>query len=133
MPKQQLSYPEKLQLLSDLRKFYMKDFWMIYGDTPEELWRLKWLSIWLILDSIKTFFKWDKEPTKDEIILVLSHVLKKDFLDDIYDGKDEKSIYFMKAWFWCAVAILLWDKKIINIEKKELEKVWWVEIKTSLI
>jgi hypothetical protein len=133
MPKPQLSYSEKLQFLSDLRNFYMNDFWMIYDDIPAELWRLKWLSIWLVIDSLKIFFKWNKQPTKDGIILVLSHVLNKEFLDDIYSGKDEASLHYMKSWFWCAVGILLWDKKVINIEKKELEKVWWIEIKTSLI
>ena len=133
MPKQQLSYPEKLQLLSDLRKFYMEDFWMVYDDTPEELWRLKWLSIWLVLDSLKTFFKWDKIPTKDEILLVLTFVLNKEFLDDIYKNREKSEICFMKAWFWCAVGILLWDKKVINLEKKELEKTWWIEIKCSLM
>ena len=101
MPKPQLSYSEKLQFLSDLRNFYMNDFWMIYDDIPAELWRFKWLSIWLVIDSLKIFFKWNKQPTKDEIILVLSHVLNKE--------------------------------KVINIEKKELEKVWWIGIKTSLI
>lgn len=133
MPKPQLSYTEKLQFLSDLRNFYMNDFWMIYDDIPAELWRLKWLSIWLVIDSLKIFFKWNKQPTKDEIILVLSHVLNKEFLGEIYSGKDEASLHYMKSWFWCAVGILLWDKKVINIEKKELEKVCGIEIKCSLI
>lgn len=133
MPKPQLSYSEKLQFLSDLRNFYMNDFWMIYDDIPAELWRFKWLSIWLVIDSLKIFFKWNKQPTKDEIILVLSHVLNKEFLGEIYSGKDEAALHYMKSWFWCAVGILLWDKKVINIEKKELEKVWWIGIKTSLI
>ena len=132
MPNQQLSYSEKLQLLSDLRKFYMEDFWIIY-DVSEELWRLKWWSIWLILDSLKTIFKWDQEPNIEEIISVLTHVLNKDFLDDIYKDRDESEVCFMKAWFWCAVAILMWDKKIINFEKGELEKVWSFGIKCSLI
>lgn len=132
MPNQQLSYSEKLQLLSDLRKFYMEDFWIIY-DVSEELWRLKWWSIWLILDSLKTIFKWDQEPNIEEIISVLTHVLNKDFLDDIYKDRNESEVCFMKAWFWCAVAILMWDKKIINFEKGELEKVWWVEINCNLI
>lgn len=111
----------------------MNDFWMIYDDIPAELWRLKWLSIWLVIDSLNIFFKWNKQPTKDEIILVLSHVLNKEFLGEIYSGKDETSLHYMKSWFWCAVGILLWDKKVINIEKKELEKVCGIEIKTSLI
>lgn len=132
MPKQ-LSYSEKLQLLSDLRKFYMEDFWMVYDDTPEELWRLKWLSIWLVLDSLKVFFKWKKIPTKDEILLVLTHVLNKGFLNEIFTNRDGAEVCFMKAWFWCALGILLWDKKVIGIERKELEKVWWVEIKCSLM
>ena len=133
MPNQQLSYPEKLQLLSDLRKFYMEDFWSIYDDTPEELWCLKWASIWLILDSINTVFKWDKIPSDKEIFLVLKYVLNKDFLNDIYKDRDEKEVLFMKTWFWCAAGILLWDKHITNIEKEELEKVWWVEINCNLI
>lgn len=133
MPNQQLSYPEKLQLLSDLRNFYMEDFWMIYDDTPQELWRLKWVSIWLILDSVNTFFKWDYTPSKDELIFVLRIVLSEDFLNDIYKDKEEEEICFMKSWFWCAIGILLWDKDITKNEKDELEKTWWIIIKSKLL
>lgn len=133
MPKQQLSYPEKLQLLSDLRDFYMKDFWIIYDDTPEELWHFKWLSIWLVLDILKPIFKSDSNPTEEEILFVLSRVLDENFLNELLKDKDEKVVYFTKSWFWCALGILLWDKHIINIEKEELEKVWWLEINCSLL
>ncbi len=133
MSNQKLSYPEKLQLLSELKEFYMKDFWNIYDDIPEELWRLKWLSIWLVLDLLTTFFSWNQEPSKEEIILVLTHILNQDFLDDIYSKKSDEEVCFIKAWFWWALGILLWDKKIINKERAEIEKIWWVEINCNLM
>lgn len=134
MPKSQLSYPEKLQLLSDLRNFYMNDFWIIYDNaTIEKLWYLKWLSIWLVLDLLTISFSWNQEPSKEEIILVLTHILDQDFLDDIYSKKSDEEVCFIKAWFWWALGILLWDKKIINKEKSELEKIWWVEINCNLM
>jgi len=98
MPNQKLSYPEKLQLLSELREFYMKDFWNIYDDIPEELWRLKWLSIWLIVDILKTFFKWNNIPDEEEIFTVLSYVIDKDFIDKIFKDTDEIEQKYIKSW-----------------------------------
>ena len=133
MLNQQLSYSEKLQLLSNLKEFYMKDFWIIYDDIPEELWRFKWLSIWLVIDLIKTIFTPDSNPTEEEILFALSHMLDEKFLSEILNDEDENVVYYTKSWLWCALGVLLWDKNIISTEKEELEKVWWIEIKCSLL
>ena len=133
MPNQKLSYPEKLQLLSELKEFYMKDFWIVYDDIPEELWQLKWLSVWLVLDIIKPIFKLDSNPTEEEILFVLSRVLDEKSLNKILKDKDEKVVSFIRSWLWCALGILLWDSYIISAERKELEKVCWIEIKCSLL
>lgn len=133
MPNQKLSYPEKLQLLSELKEFYMKDFWNIYDDIPEELWRLKWLSIWLIIDILKTFFKWNNIPDEEEIFAVLSYVIDKDFINKIFKDTNEIEQKYIKSWFWCGIGILKWDKITIKGERRELEKACWIEIKTSLM
>lgn len=134
MPKQQLSFSEKLQLLSDLKDFYMNKFWYIYSDIPEELWRLKWLTIWLIFDILNNFFEWkNNDPSEDEIFFVLSYVIDKDFISGIFNDVDEIEQEYIKMWFWCGIGILKWDKSIIKREKKELEKVCWVEISCCLL
>lgn len=136
MLKLNLSYSEKLQLLSDLKKFYMEDFEYVYDDVSPYLWYLKGTSIWLIIDCLNTFSDWANEwweLSVNEINYILSNILTEDYVKSITENMDEKESDFIKWWFWCSLWILWWDKKAINDARKTLQSVWWVEIKTSLI
>lgn len=136
MPKLNLSYSEKLQLLLDLKKFYMEDFEYVCDDISPHLWYLKGTSIWLIIDCLNTFSNWVKEWWElsiNEINFILSNVITEDYVKLITENMDEEESDFIKWWFWCSLWILWWDKKTINNARKTLQSVWWVEIKTSFI
>ena len=136
MTKLDLTYSEKLQLLSDLKKFYIEDFELVCDDVSPHCWYLKGTSIWLIIDCLNSFSKWVKnwwDLTIDEINFILSKVITKDYVKSLIECVNEEEADYIKSWFWCSLWVLWWDKKTIKNARKILESAIWIEININLI